>query len=341
MRPNIALIVLPLCSLLARGRCRRRATFATLGLAALRSRRGAVSGGDGLAERRAVWIAAGVRLWQHGRAVLGRARGAQPGALSAMASRDAKRRSCSRRRWRPGGCGSVVDPSALLVLVLVAAVVLTMATYLAYTVFDDWWYMRFLLPALPVLLSERCGLRWTAARAASVAGAPAAAIVLACRRLAAWHVQVARTRSRVRSPGAGVAVRGGRAGTPDGRCRRTRWCSRCSRAAACASTAAATTIAWDAIPAGRARSHDRAICATPGRPPFIVLEDEEEPRFRARFADRAARRARLAAAGGGPCAGSRACLRPAARDRYRAGAARRRPTTCADVEDRGAGLDPR
>ena len=26
------------------------------------------------------------------------------------------------------------------------------ATYLAYTVFEDWWYMRFLLPAMPVML---------------------------------------------------------------------------------------------------------------------------------------------------------------------------------------------
>ena len=38
-------------------------------------------------------------------------------------------------------------------VVALAAVVLTFATYLAYTVFDDWWYIRFLLPALPVLLA--------------------------------------------------------------------------------------------------------------------------------------------------------------------------------------------
>jgi hypothetical protein len=30
--------------------------------------------------------------------------------------------------------------------------VLLFATYLLYTVFDDWWYIRFLLPALPVAI---------------------------------------------------------------------------------------------------------------------------------------------------------------------------------------------
>jgi hypothetical protein len=41
--------------------------------------------------------------------------------------------------------------AAPLVMVLATAVGLTVTTYLAYTVFDDWWYLRFLLPALPIL----------------------------------------------------------------------------------------------------------------------------------------------------------------------------------------------
>src|SRR4029079_524550 len=38
----------------------------------------------------------------------------------------------------------------------VASTVLVLATYLLYTVFDDWWYIRFLLPALPIALI--CGV---------------------------------------------------------------------------------------------------------------------------------------------------------------------------------------
>ena len=46
-----------------------------------------------------------------------------------------------------------------MALVATTAVALTVATYLAYTVFDDWWYIRFLLPALPVLLFVRDAAR--------------------------------------------------------------------------------------------------------------------------------------------------------------------------------------
>src|SRR3954469_21877543 len=41
---------------------------------------------------------------------------------------------------------------ARLVVVSLTAVALLIGTYLAYTVFNDWWYVRFLLPALPVLI---------------------------------------------------------------------------------------------------------------------------------------------------------------------------------------------
>ena len=37
-------------------------------------------------------------------------------------------------------------------MVCAVAVMLVSATYLAYTVFDEWWCLRFLLPALPVLI---------------------------------------------------------------------------------------------------------------------------------------------------------------------------------------------
>ena len=38
-----------------------------------------------------------------------------------------------------------------LTLALALAVV-TIALYLPYRVFDDWWYIRFLLPAIPFLI---------------------------------------------------------------------------------------------------------------------------------------------------------------------------------------------
>ena len=43
------------------------------------------------------------------------------------------------------------------------------------------------------------------------------------------------------------------------------------------------TIAWDAIPPDALDSTLETLRAA-GRPPFIALEDAEEPRFRARFA---------------------------------------------------------
>jgi hypothetical protein len=170
--------------------------------------------------------------------------------------------------------------SARLVLVLVSAVVLTAATYLAYTVFDDWWYIRFLLPALPVLfiLSVAVWLeplrrhpRWRACAAMAIAAA-----------LGAWHVHVARTRhvfdlqaleSRFivagrytarALPGNAVILavqQSGSARYYGGR----------------------STIAWDAI-APDALDRTIAALARQGRPVFIVLEDDEMSRFRGRFA---------------------------------------------------------
>jgi 4-amino-4-deoxy-L-arabinose transferase-like glycosyltransferase len=166
-----------------------------------------------------------------------------------------------------------------LVLVLVSAVVLTMATYLAYTVFDDWWYLRFLLPALPVLLLLSVAVclepvrrhpRWRIG----------AAFVLAAA-LGAWHVHVARTRLafNLQAMESRFAVAG-------------KYVGRALPANAVVLAAQESgslryyggrvTIAWDAIPAG---ALDRTIAAllSSGRPVFMVLEDEELPRFRARF----------------------------------------------------------
>ena len=71
------------------------------------------------------------------------------------------------------------------------AVVLTVATYFAYTVFDEWWYIRFLLPALPVLavFSVAVLLEWFRNHSRVRTGAAMAV----CAMVGAWHVHLART----------------------------------------------------------------------------------------------------------------------------------------------------
>lgn len=170
--------------------------------------------------------------------------------------------------------------SARLVLVLVSAVVLTAATYLAYTVFDDWWYIRFLLPALPVLfiLSVAVWLeplrrhpRWRAA----------GAIVIAAL-LGAWHVHVARTRLVFDLQGLEsrfiVAGKYAARALPDNAV-----ILAVQQSGSVRYYGGRSTIAWDAIPPD---ALDRMIEALGrlGRPVFIVLEDDEVSRFRARFA---------------------------------------------------------
>ncbi|HMC78555.1 MAG TPA: glycosyltransferase family 39 protein [Vicinamibacterales bacterium] len=204
-----------------------------------------------------------------------------------------------------------------LVLVLVSAVVLTVATYLAYTVFDDWWYLRFLLPALPVLLILSVAVCLEPARR-HPQWRTGAAIVLAAA-LGAWHVHVARTRLvfDLQAMESRFAVAG-------------RYVGRALPANAVVFAAQESgslryyggrvMMAWDAIPAG---ALDRTIAALrrSGRPVFMVLEDEEVPRFRARF-----RAERLGGLDWPPHAEVHGPVRvtvydAAARDRYLAGGA--------------------
>src|SRR5436190_1940931 len=204
-----------------------------------------------------------------------------------------------------------------LVLVLVSTVVLTVATYLAYTVFDDWWYLRFLLPALPVLLILSVAVCLEPARR-HPQWRTGAAIVLAAA-LGAWNVRVERTRLvfDLQAMESRFAVAG-------------RYVGRALPANAVVFAAQESgslryyggrvMMAWDAIPAG---ALDRTIAALrrSGRPVFMVLEDEEVPRFRARF-----RAERLGGLDWPPHAEVHGPVRvtvydAAARDRYLAGGA--------------------
>jgi 4-amino-4-deoxy-L-arabinose transferase-like glycosyltransferase len=167
---------------------------------------------------------------------------------------------------------------ARLALVLLAAIVLTVATFLAYTVFDDWWCLRFLLPALPAFLVLSVAVLLELARGRERMRVGIA--ILTCAILGAWHLQVAGTHhvfdlqaleSRFVATG--------------------RYAARALPANAVVLAvqesggvryAGGTTLAWDAV-APDALDSTIAWLGGHGHPAFLVLEDGEEPRFRARF----------------------------------------------------------
>jgi hypothetical protein len=176
-------------------------------------------------------------------------------------------------------------PNRTLVLVAACCVVLTFGTYLAYTVFDDWWYIRFLLPALPVILVFtvavlRAATGWVLRRGAMWRSTVVPALL--CGVLGAWFVHVARERAvfelqrleaRFRVTGAYAARE-----LPG-----TAIVLALQQSGSIRYYAGRGTLDWDAIAPAQL---DEVIArlAARGYTPFIALEDVEEPRFRARFA---------------------------------------------------------
>jgi hypothetical protein len=163
---------------------------------------------------------------------------------------------------------------ARLAWISLAAVALVEATYLAYTVFDDWWYLRFLLPALPLLLA----LSVAAVRA--LAGrASAAALTLV---LSVWYLHAARDRHVTELQA--LEARFARAGEYAAR-------HLPSNAVVVAGQESGgirfhggrDTIAWDAIPPAELDATLASLRAN-GRAPYFALEDGEDERFRQRFA---------------------------------------------------------
>lgn len=174
------------------------------------------------------------------------------------------------------------DGRARLAAAACIAVLLTIATYLAYTVFDDWWYIRFLLPAIPVLLVLAVSVSLRAVRRVH----RAVVAVILCAAIGGWCVSVARARQvldlqRLESRFV-IAGRYVERALP-------------SNAVVLAVQQSGSiryhggrpTLAWDAIAPAEL---DRTIAwlRANGRAPFLVLEDAEEPRFRARFGSRGA-----------------------------------------------------
>jgi hypothetical protein len=170
-----------------------------------------------------------------------------------------------------------------LARVSLASCALIVATYLAYTVFDDWWYTRFLLPALPVLLALSVAVALAAISRLS-GGSQAVHVVGAvglCVVLCPWYLHVARERHVLDLQGleSRFAIAG-------------RYAAQALPANALVLAVQQSgslrfhggrdTIAWDGIAPD---ALDRTISAiqSAGRVPFIVLEDAEEPAFRRRF----------------------------------------------------------
>jgi Dolichyl-phosphate-mannose-protein mannosyltransferase len=170
----------------------------------------------------------------------------------------------------------IVSRGRRFALVCSAAVILVVATYLSYTVFDDWWYLRFLLPIIPVLLAF---MIVTVRRAAVIlprpvvfAGVTALAIsyaVIATHR----HVfDLQRLESRfVRSgeyaarqlPSNAVVLAAQQSGS-------VRF------------YAGLPTISWDAVPAGGLDALVSGLRSR-GYVVFAALEDAEAQPFRERF----------------------------------------------------------
>ena len=168
-------------------------------------------------------------------------------------------------------------PAAILACGLTVA---TSAIYFAYTPFDDWSYLRFLMPALTLLivLASVC----MATIAANVGGRIGVLVVATVTvALATLSVRTANDRlafrlqaleQRYRSTGIVVRDR-----LPAGAVALTMWDSGAIRF-----HARKEAIVWDALdPAWLDRSLDWLVRR--GHPPYIVLESWEAPGFRTRF----------------------------------------------------------
>jgi hypothetical protein len=154
------------------------------------------------------------------------------------------------------------------------------ASYLPYVVFDDWSYLRFLLPAVAVLLV--CGASAAAAFAARLPRRwPLVTVALLAVALGAWRVRTAHTRyvfalhaSEAKFRVAGEYIT---RTLPRSAVVLTVWHGGSVRY-----YGQRLTVAWDGFPP---EDLDRTIAflAARGRAPYLLLETSEEARFRERF----------------------------------------------------------
>jgi hypothetical protein len=177
-----------------------------------------------------------------------------------------------------------------LTTLLLSLVVVNLACYLPYAVFNDWWYLRFLLPAIAILLVLAiAGLDATLAIVARTVGSAArsfrvraAMVGLVTLASLLFFIREARARSvfdlqrlEARYERAGLYVA---SHLPPNALIVTSWESGSVRY-----YGHRNTLVWDALdPAWL----DRAIAyiRTRGYEPYLLFERWEEPAFRQRFA---------------------------------------------------------
>jgi 4-amino-4-deoxy-L-arabinose transferase-like glycosyltransferase len=168
-------------------------------------------------------------------------------------------------------------PLAVATLVAVALIV---STYLAYTVFSDWWYVRFLLPAIPLALVLAAAVWLSLAGGRPIARGAIA--IVTCVALGGFYVHVARERRvfELRSLESRFVLTGAYAARalPAGAV-----VLAVQESGAVRHHGGRLTAMWDQLDAA---DLDRGIgwLAARGRPVFIAVEDPEVPVFRARFA---------------------------------------------------------
>ncbi len=172
-----------------------------------------------------------------------------------------------------------------ITLVGSVAVILTFATYLAYTVFDDWWYIRFLLPALPVLIvfavvAVFAVAEWLPPLARRSPRSFVATFL--CLVLGGWYLHVAQTRhvfelqaleSRFR-----IAGEYARRALPANAV-----IFAVQQSGSIRFHGGRRTLAWDAVEPSALDASIGWLRAR-GFAPYIALEDAEESPFRTRFA---------------------------------------------------------
>jgi len=168
------------------------------------------------------------------------------------------------------------DQRKLAVVVLIAAVVVA-AIYLLYQPYPEWWYLRFLIPAIVLLLMLTSAVAVEMATRARMGGViPIAAVLLAILGTRAagdrQAFELQQLEGRYRDTAALVVDR-----LPANAVLITVWQSGSVRF-----HAGREAVMWDSLdPAWL----DRAIAWLTGRglQPYLLFERREEPEFRARF----------------------------------------------------------
>jgi hypothetical protein len=158
---------------------------------------------------------------------------------------------------------------------------LTLLSYLFYATFDHWFYLRFLLPAYPVLfVLLAAGVRWVALKLPAVARVPAAALV--CAMMMPFGVNLARSEGVFN-----IAAYEGRhiraANEIAARAPEDAMVLSVQHSGSVRYYANRITLRYDWLKDGALDTVLRDLAAK-GRRAYLVVDDWEEKEFRARFA---------------------------------------------------------